>query len=71
MIIHQKTIAKGVWEVFTNRHFDKGLMNIFSWHTIFLTTKCQMSSNENMEQHVNKLSAMIEEFDAIGAIMPP
>jgi hypothetical protein len=30
-----------------------------------------MSSNENMEQHVNKLSAMIEEFDAIGAIMPP
>jgi hypothetical protein len=27
MIIHQKTIAKGVWEVFTNRLFDKGLMN--------------------------------------------
>jgi hypothetical protein len=29
-----------------------------------------MSSNETMEQHVNKLSAMIEEFNAIGTIMP-
>ncbi len=30
-----------------------------------------MSSNETMEQHVNKLSAMVKKFDAIGAIMPP
>jgi hypothetical protein len=71
MIVRQKSITKGVCEVFTNRHFDKGLMNhLFLTHN-FLTTKCQMSSNETMEQHVNKLSAMVEEFDAIGAIMPP
>jgi hypothetical protein len=30
-----------------------------------------MNFNETMEQHVNKLSAMIQEFDAIGAIMSP
>jgi hypothetical protein len=30
-----------------------------------------MSYNETMEQHVNKLNAMVEEFDAIGVIMPP
>jgi hypothetical protein len=30
-----------------------------------------MSFNETMEQHVNKLSAMVEDFDAIGALMPP
>jgi len=30
-----------------------------------------MSSNETMEQHVNKLNVMVEKLDPIGAKVPP
>jgi hypothetical protein len=70
MIIYQaKTTTKGVWKALAKRHLEGGLRNRLFLMSIFFNS--QMSSNETMEQHVNKLSVMVEELDAIGIKVPP
>jgi hypothetical protein len=55
-------------EALQNQYVDKGLTN-----KLFLTRKfftSQMNLTNMMEQHLNKLGAMAEELDAIGATIP-
>jgi hypothetical protein len=69
MTVCQNTIAKGVWEVLAKGHLKKGLTSFF-----FLTRRffnSQMSSNEIVEQHINKLNVMAKELNAIETKMPP
>jgi hypothetical protein len=57
--------VKGIWEALQNQYVDKGLTN-----RLFLTRKfstSQMNPTNKMEQHLNKLRAMVEELNAIGA----
>jgi hypothetical protein len=68
MIVCEETIAKDMWEALEKQHLDRGLTNrLFSMRRFFI---CQMGSNETMEQHVDKLSRMVQEFDAIKAKVP-
>jgi len=70
MIICQaNTTTKGVCKALAKRHFEGGLTKTPFLMSIFFNN--QMNSNETMEQHVNKLNVMVEEFDAIGAKVPP
>jgi len=69
MIVCQNTTSKGVWKVLAKRHLNKGLTSF-----VFLTCRFfnnQMTSNEIVEQHINKLNVTVEEFNAIGTKMPP
>jgi hypothetical protein len=67
--MRKEAIVKGIWEAFQNRYVDKGLTN-----RLFLTRKfftSQRNPTNTMEQHLNKLRAMVKELDAIGATNPP
>jgi len=63
MVVHQESTARRMWEAFEKRHLDKGLMNRLFFMKRFFTN--QMSFSETMEQHMNKLSVMAEELEAI------
>jgi hypothetical protein len=67
--MRKETTMKGIWEAFQNRYVDKGLTI-----RLFLTWKfftSQMNPINTMKQHLNKLRAMVEELNAIGATNPP
>ncbi len=65
LAIRKETTAKGIWEALQNRYVNKSLTN-----RLVLTKKffaSQMSPGDTVEQHFNKLGAMAEELDVIGA----
>jgi hypothetical protein len=58
--VKKKTTTKGIWEAFQKQHVDKGLANkIFFMCNFFMS---QMDSLKMMEQHLNKLGAMVNEI---------
>ncbi len=69
LVVRKETTMKGIWEALQNWYVDKGFTNkLFSTRTSFTS---QMNPTDTMEQHLNKLGAMVEELDAIGATIPP
>jgi hypothetical protein len=65
MIVLKETTTHGIWEVVEKGYVDKGLVNkIFQTKKFFML---QMNHNYTMEQHANKLGAMVEEINAIKA----
>jgi hypothetical protein len=65
MIVLKETTTHGIWEVVEKGYVDKGLTNkIFQTKKFFML---QMNHNYTMEQHANKLGAMVEEINAIKA----
>ncbi len=57
-----------MWEALAKWRLDNGLMNILFLTRRFLTS--QMNFSETMEQHINKLNAMVEKFEAIEIKVP-
>jgi hypothetical protein len=53
---------------FQNQYVDKGPINRLFLARKFFTS--EMNPTNTMEQHLNKLRAMVEELDAIGATNP-
>ncbi len=68
MVVHQESTTRGMWEAFAKRHLDKRLINRLFFMRRFFTT--QMSFNETMEQHMNKLNVMAKELETIQAKVP-
>jgi hypothetical protein len=65
----EETTTKGVCKALAKRHLEGRLTNRLFLMSIFFNSP--MSSNETMEQHVNKLNVMVEKLDPIGVKVPP
>ncbi len=57
-----------MWEALAKWRLDNGLTNRLFLTRRFLTS--QMNFSETMEQHINKLNAMVEKFEAIEIKVP-
>jgi len=65
--VRKEKTTKGIWDALAKCHVDQGLVNkIFLMQKFFMS---QMGPTDTMEVHLNKLTTMVDELEAIEAIV--